>query len=581
MMKGWRSPSSIFTIIVVSVVGMVEGQGIDVSIDVNDVSIEVSKIQFQGALPSNMTAISYDDSNVSSAQAQCPAGYYCPANSTVSQPCPAGTYQGSVGKIALSDCKACDAGSYCPSAATVAEISCPAGYQCPSASMVNASVCGVGTFQGTTGQISCIPCYAGYKCNATGMTAMIQCGIGKYQPQTGQSVCLTCPLGQICTNAATQNPTNCSLGYFADPLLGGDEAGDCRVCPAGQYCPLLTTAPVNCSAGTYRSAVGGYMAANCSACPLGQYCEEKTVDPADCPSGTYMSSLGAQKVSDCVVCPPGQYCIPSSASPANCSAGRYRATSGGKSNSDCLDCPAGKYCTEKTSIPQNCSAGTYNSGPLGASIAACLVCPAGKYCEVGTISPISCPSGTYLLSPGGGSVLENCLICATGTFDSTAAGARTSVCETCLVDKYCPNPLVQLPCPANTQATSGSSSQLSCRCVQGYVCSYTKKIKASFTLNTTIEAWNANLDGVRDKFKQAIADAAHVQLSQVIISNVKIHSTGRRLLSFNGIVVSADVEGAHKFFDLHLHVKDKWLLQSHTWQEAHAVHTRFVHKVKI
>jgi len=45
----------------------------------------------------------------------CNPGYYCPLGTSVQIPCPAGTYNPSQGKSALTDCIACTAGSYCES----------------------------------------------------------------------------------------------------------------------------------------------------------------------------------------------------------------------------------------------------------------------------------------------------------------------------------------------------------------------------------------------------------------------------------------------------------------------------------
>ena len=557
----------------------VEGQGIDISVDVDGVSVGVAQQAFRSALPANMTPIYYDDSNVSSAQLQCPIGYFCPANSTVSQPCPSGTYQDMVGKIQLSDCKACPTGSYCPNPALPSANTCTAGYMCPSQNMINATICPPGTYQASPGQLSCTQCSVGHKCNTTGMTSMIQCGIGKYQPLQGQTTCIVCPAGQICTSVNTQNPAFCNLGDWADPSFGGDEQGDCRSCPAGQVCPQGTTSPVNCTAGTYKPGVGGSSLDNCTTCPPGQYCEEKSINPADCPSGTFRNVSGARSVSDCVPCPAGKYCIPATSTPANCLAGRFNPNTGGKTNTDCLDCPAGQYCGVATVIPTNCSAGTFNPSALASTVSACGQCTAGKYCGVGTSSPIDCPVGTYL-STQGGSLLENCISCSLGTFDSTTTG-RSSNCGDCPIDNYCTSPLKKSTCPSNTVSVAGSNSQLSCRCIAGFVCSYTKKIKASFTLNITLQAWNSDLGGVRTNFKAAIANAAGVDVSNVIITNTAVHGAARRLLGIyqEGIDISADVQDAHHLSDIKLHIKQEGLLQAHSWHEAHSIHTRFVHKI--
>jgi hypothetical protein len=154
------------------------------------------------------------------------------------------------------------------------------------------------------------------------------------------------------------------------------------------------------------------------------------------------------------------------------------------------------------------------------------------------------------------------------------------VCDTCAANNYCPTPLLKLGCPQNTISVTGVSSQLGCRCNPGYVCSYTKKIQATFTLNITADAFQNNTGGVRDKFIAAIAAAAGVPTSKVIINGVKIRILRRRLLSEDdsgggGIDVTTSIEGAHKLLNVerHMATKQGLLLQSHKWHEAHTVHT--------
>jgi hypothetical protein len=127
-------------------------------------------------------------------------------------------------------------------------------------------------------------------------------------------------------------------------------------------------------------------------------------------------------------------------------------------------------------------------------------------------------------------------------------------------------------------SVSGVSSQLGCRCNPGFICSYTKKIQATFSLNITAANFNSNTGGVRDAFIAAIAAAAGVPISKVIINGVKIRVLGRRLLSNdeNGIDVTTSIEGAHKLLNVDRHsiMRQDGLLQSHKWHEAHSVHTR-------
>lgn len=66
---------------------------------------------------------------------QCPAGHFCLAGSTRETPCLIGSYRGSVGATADTDCTTCTGGEQCNarglSAPTGNDIICSAGYYCP------------------------------------------------------------------------------------------------------------------------------------------------------------------------------------------------------------------------------------------------------------------------------------------------------------------------------------------------------------------------------------------------------------------------------------------------------------------
>jgi len=559
---------------------LVKGQQIDVQVDIADVNENVNLTQIKAALPFNMSnIISYDDSNVSSAQALCPKGQYCPADSKLSIPCAIGKYQNFTGKTEESDCLACASGFYCPSLGLDYQIECPIGYKCPSGSLSAAEICPIGTYQDMKNQASCKDCPVGHKCNATGMTSPIQCGTGKYQPYTNQSVCIPCIPGQICTSNINQYPANCSLGSWADPSLGGDEPGDCVSCPQGHYCPTGTTVPINCIPGTFMTGLGGSSPLDCSTCTTGHFCVEESVNPADCPAGTYMPSTGANSSASCIPCPKGQYCAAATTTPANCAAGTYRDSTGGKVAGDCSDCPAGQHCVAGTYAPTNCSAGTFRSTTKGTSISTCVPCTVGYYCGEKTSTPIACPVGTFRTNTGAG-YLSDCGVCTQGTFDATTT-ARTTDCPTCPAISYCTSPLIKLTCPVNTISAQGSTSQLACRCDAGYFCTYVKKVLIVVTLNSTVAAFNSDTGGVRTQLIAAIAKAAGVTIDKITIGSVQVHaSTGaRRLLGYidEGIDIITHVEGVDDD-DVHSevrhHFQNAGLIQYEKWHDAHTVQTR-------
>ena len=44
-------------------------------------------------------------------------------------------------------------------------------------------------------------------------------------------------------------------------------------CPAGEYCPVATTTPVQCAAGSYRGTTEGTQQPDCTTCLMANSCE--------------------------------------------------------------------------------------------------------------------------------------------------------------------------------------------------------------------------------------------------------------------------------------------------------------------
>ncbi|KCV73201.1 hypothetical protein H696_00744 [Fonticula alba] len=74
----------------------------------------------------------------------------------------------------------------------------------------------------------------------------INCEPGMYQPNYGHVGCLLCPQGSFAELSGSANCTPCGTGYYLDQF-GSSQADDCRICPAGFYCPSVTTGrPIIC-----------------------------------------------------------------------------------------------------------------------------------------------------------------------------------------------------------------------------------------------------------------------------------------------------------------------------------------------
>ena len=153
----------------------------------------------------------------------------------------------------------------------------------------------------------------------------------------------------------------CPFGYYAN------QTGlvQCTYCPAGSYCPIKTSTPIQCPPGSYSD--------NSTAFSYGDTC-------LTCPANTYTLSNGS---TSCLACPDGKICPDPTRAPiaiplgilitfhaifwyillyiiiklfdtgfkansANqivmCSVGYYSKTVDGVST--CIICPAGSFCPD-------------------------------------------------------------------------------------------------------------------------------------------------------------------------------------------------------------------------------------------
>jgi hypothetical protein len=216
--------------------------------------------------------------------------------------------------------------------------------------------------------------------------------------------------------------------------------------------------------------------------------------------------------------------------------------------------------------PTACPAGTLLRGTAGKSAADCAACPAGSACPAAGQPPLQCAPGTFQDATGA----TACQPCPLGTYDASAVG-RTAQCPACPAGAYCQSPTRQARCPINTRSSPGATSQLGCRCLTGFACSYSKRIAATVRLNATAANFNADVGGIRTAFINAVAAAAGVSPSQVIIGSVTQQRAARRLLSSSDhhAVVSILVEGS-----MSLDAIQHELALSTEWQPLHSVRAR-------
>ena len=152
----------------------------------------------------------YLDTAKSATLKDCPAGYYCPAQSKV--------YYGKI-----SDKKSCSAGTYSDTTNAASCTSCPAGYYCPDNNMTSPTVCPGNTYSNAKGAKTCTSCPTGYSISGTEYTnhdaksdCTLSCGAGTYV-KTADGACVNAGVGYYMaahTVAAgtTETPNQCPNG---------------------------------------------------------------------------------------------------------------------------------------------------------------------------------------------------------------------------------------------------------------------------------------------------------------------------------------------------------------------------------
>ena len=334
----------------------------------------------------------------------------------------------------------------------------------------------------------------GYYSGLTGYTACVLCPAGTYCPSSGMSVPTTCADGTYSIAPGAVACLATGPGYYAK---GGDTAA--TACQAGSYCVGGQGAPVLCAAGTYSPSPALSV---CTPTPAGYYNDAGQSAPIPCADGTYQPLQGGNSSSACRACSAGYGCPSGSTYQNNnptCVVGTYLNLT----NSTCLACPSGSFCRQGSTAPTPCGVGTF-MGSAGAS--ACASASAGYFVSTtGATAQTACAAGSYVSVVGA----STCLLCTAGTNDAVTTG-RTTACPLCAANAYCPNGTYAPSCPANTKSSQGATSAISCVCQAGYACSYTKRISATVTLNTTQANFNGDIGGVKSSFLAAIAAAAGV-----------------------------------------------------------------------
>ena len=366
-----------------------------------------------------------DDANV------CPAGFYCPEGTDSPEPCAQGTFSPTAGLHNKSQCLQCRAGSYCEDVSlTDVSGNCREGYYCPrGSSRPDAVICSKGSYC-LEGSAFPIPCPVSTFSNKSGLRSMYEC--------------TSCTAGMYCAQSGLTKPTGeCDEGYYCPEGMNVSSPSE-FLCPFGMHCPLGSSEPRQCPAGTVSLNAGRSTCVSCptrfyclpvvrenailnqTPCPAGFYCPIGTgYDWQPCPLGTYSNETGLGVEDECRPCTPGYYCAtPGLTSPTG-------------------PCFGGYYCTQAIAVPKpvvsNGSELINGSGQEGSGNTQCGlypsigdICPVGHFCPTGTATPIPCANGTYNDFKG----QSECTICPKGFY--CLEGAVTYLDTPCPRGHYCP-----------------------------------------------------------------------------------------------------------------------------------------------
>ncbi|KAL8456161.1 hypothetical protein Emag_000007 [Eimeria magna] len=303
----------------------------------------------------------------------CPAGWFCLEGATHPLPCAPGTYTSEPGQ---DSCKLCPAGFYCDEPGEGPK-SCPKGKSCPEGS-AQPDLCQLGSVANFTAEDeanSCLPCPYGKYCRggveAGDCLPGFLCGLGNWVPNPWSEKASNEPYipksareaGSVTMLSAENWSTVGQTAYGGIP------------CPPGHYCPAGTTEPEPCPDGSVRQDNFGRWESDCSICPKGFYCPSLSLTPKACPIG-HFCPLGSTEPTPCFAGTfnPHEEGGDTSACLA-CIRGYICAVEGVGELAFDQQCPAGHYCLEGSISPIPCPPGAYTEERGRSRESECSLCP--------------------------------------------------------------------------------------------------------------------------------------------------------------------------------------------------------------
>ena len=335
--------------------------------------------------------------------------------------CLPGTYQDEEGKAS---CKECPAGYYCyANSTTYSENVCPVGHYCPPGTPdPRHKPCQPSTYNpkpGANSSLDCLPCTQGEYCagygnykptnscdpgwycpggNDVSQPSGNRCQRRYYCPRGSHNMSFCLP-GMYCDQEELDYPSGkCDPGYYC-PL--GSESRQEKKCPPGRYCPLGSPVPEPCLPGYYLPGEKHQNKSECQECIAGMYCNKSGLPypDGDCDKGYYCPPGQSVSRPAAWPCPVGHYCQVQSPEPTRCPNGTYQDERYQHVCKDCLAgyycdntdhavsnltdfwCPPGHYCPEKTSFStqHKCPPGTWSNKTRLVEAGQCTSCPP-RYC---------------------------------------------------------------------------------------------------------------------------------------------------------------------------------------------------------
>ena len=398
---------------------------------------------------------------------QCPAGYFCPKNSTAPIPCPAGKF-GAVPGLAIPSCSGdCPLGSYCP-LGTITPLRCPPGRFGSSMGLID-STCSSDCWQG-----GCNPevsaCMQGYFCPLGSIAAnQYSCGGADRYCPTGSASPVPVSDGFYTVSADFENSIYtrvkqqlCERGFYCSggmkyPCPAGTfgsfpgltEPACSGQCPFGYFCPegTINATMYSCPAGRYGGRLGLTDSACSGLCDAGYYCPAGSISATQRDCGVVVTNMltaeevinmkvtPTEQLSASLLTPTGYMSYIENTADGNYSA-EFHASSYGSNETVLVNVlylqePNSVFCPQGSALPMRALQGYYTAGATMTTRTMQLPCNAGFYCVQGVSR--RCPAGRY----GGVDRLldANCTgPCAKGHY--CLQGSTSSLQNPCPAGKY-------------------------------------------------------------------------------------------------------------------------------------------------